>query len=120
MQPLHQPGPVVELRCVPLGDPHEASLLAQGLDMGTQKHSDTVGVRYSGVGVNYIAFPPAGTRRRFWASETLKNPRSHFVVVRYFRFGWVSGLSGFGRFPAFRIAVLAVARSNVPCRWSVA
>ena len=70
MQPLQQTGPLVALRFVLLGDPDEASLLAQELDMGTQKHSDTVGVRYSGGGVNYIVYPPAGTRRRFWASET--------------------------------------------------
>ena len=52
IQPLHQPGPLVDLRCLPVGDPHEASLLAQELDMGTQRHSDTAGMRYSGGGVN--------------------------------------------------------------------
>ena len=88
MQPLQQTGPLVALRFVLLGDPDGASLLAQELDIGTQKHTNTrvpLGMPYSGGGVNGIAFPPAGTRRRFWASETLKNPRSHFVVVvRYF------------------------------------
>ena len=42
MQPLQQTGPLVALRFVLLGDPHEASLLAQGLDMGTQKYSGHV------------------------------------------------------------------------------
>ena len=70
MQPLQQTGPLVALRFVLLGDPDEASLLAQELDMGTQKHSDTVDIRYSDEGLNCIAYPPAGTRRRFWASES--------------------------------------------------
>ena len=52
MQPLQQTGPLVALRFVLLGDPDEASLLAQELDMGTQKHSDTVGMRYCGGGAN--------------------------------------------------------------------
>ena len=47
MQPLQQTGPLVALRFVLLGDPDGASLLAQELDMGTQKHSDTVDIRYS-------------------------------------------------------------------------
>ena len=70
MQPLQQTGPLVALRFVLLGDPDEASLLAQELDMGTQKHSDIVGMRYSGGGLNWIASPPSGTHRRFWASES--------------------------------------------------
>ena len=41
MQPLQQTGPLVALRFVLLGDPDGASLLAQELDIGTQKHTNT-------------------------------------------------------------------------------
>ena len=63
-----------------------------------QKGSSTVGERYSDGGSNYIAHPPA-VRVDDSGPQNLKNPRSHFVVVRYCRFGWVPGSAGLGDFP---------------------
>ena len=51
-------------------------------------------------GSNYIAHPPA-IRVDDSGPQNLKNPRSHFVVVRYCRFGWVPGSAGLGDFPVF-------------------
>ena len=49
-------------------------------------------------GSNYIAHPPE-IRVDDSGPQNLKNPRSHFVVVRYCRFGWVPGSAGLGDFP---------------------
>ena len=53
-------------------------------------------------GSNYIAHPPA-VRVDDSGPQDLKNPRSHFVVVRYCRFGWVPGSAGLGDFPPDRL-----------------
>ena len=72
-----------------------------------------MGRRYSVGGGNYIAHPPA-IRVDDSGPQNLKNPRSHFVVVRYCRFGWVPGSAGLGDFPARKRSRLA--EEAVLCR----